>query len=128
MNVATASTAYDHFRVEYRNGLAVLQLVDPPQFNDFGRLHTEVLAYLDAANPAMLVIDFSHISYCSTAVFNAMVMVASRMAEKPKLCGMNSVVRDGFTTLNLEGTVFELYDTIDAAQRSLDSSLGKKPR
>ena len=86
-------------------------------------LQGELFAFIELYRPDQLVIDFERIRYCSTALINGVLRARRRLDDiggTMKLCGMCESVRDAFRGLNLDGTVFQIYDTLDEALASFD--------
>ncbi len=73
---------------------------------------------VDTERPAKVVVDFGRVVHCSTAVINGLLrakrcVVANR--GQLSLCGMTTEIRDAYDMLNLDGTVFQIHDTLDDA-------------
>jgi anti-anti-sigma factor len=113
-------SSYQHFDARSDDGVVVLRLANPGSYDtvDYGDLQTELLRFAEETRPRLLVVDFSNVAYCSTAVINALMQVRKRLAEHEgglRLSGLSAEVREAFQHLRLDGTVFRIYDTAEAA-------------
>jgi anti-anti-sigma factor len=82
-------------------------------------MQEELLRYLEETKPQRLIVSFKGVRRCSTEIINAMLRSRKRVAAAGgdvRLCGMHSTIRDVFRMLNLEGNVFEIFDTVDQAK------------
>ena len=76
----------------------------------------ELLKLMELERPEKAIIDFSHVEHCSTSVINGLLRAKKRISShggQLKLCGMSEPIRDAYRMLNLDGTVFMIYDNID---------------
>ena len=83
----------------------------------------ELLAIIAETNPMQLLVDFTQVTRTSTAVINALLMAKKKLLGTGGdlyLCGMQDAVRHNFRILNLEGTVFEVFDSEDLALEELE--------
>jgi len=115
-----ADSSYNHFLIEDRSVAIVLTLVDPKLFDTLlvAELDDELIAYVDGLQPHHLVINFRRVTQCSTAVINSVLRAKKRLVARNgavKLCGMNDAIRSAYRMLNLDGTVFNIYDDVEAA-------------
>jgi anti-anti-sigma factor len=109
-----------HFDVQSEDGLVVLRLEDPYSYDtsDYGDLQLKLFQFVEEVRPQLLVVDFQNVAYCSTATINALIQVRRRLAAyggQLKLSGLSTEVREAFRCMNLEGTIFSIYDTPEAA-------------
>ncbi|MCO6455065.1 MAG: STAS domain-containing protein [Pirellulaceae bacterium] len=109
-------TGYKHFQVEQIGDVTALRLVDPKLFDMLlvNEVQDELLGFLDEQRPDKLLVDFAHVSSCSTTIINGLLRAKMRLVARHgclKLCCMQHGVRVAFSTLNLDGTVFEIYAT-----------------
>jgi len=66
----------------------------------------------------LLVVDFRHVTYCSTALISGLIETQRRLAKhggKLKLCRLHPNAREMFRSLCLEQTFFSIYETTGAA-------------
>ncbi len=113
-------TSFQFFDVQRSGELTELRLRDPSLFNlpRCEQLRGEVVGFVQQLRPSKLLVDFSAVEYCSSAVIAAMVTAQERLASEGcqmKLCGMNDAVRDNFRVLRLDGTIFEIHTTREDA-------------
>ncbi len=111
---------YRHFTVEPRANVIVVQLIDPKLADSLmvTELQDELLNMIEMENPTNVVISFHGVTHCSTAVINGLLRAKKRlMADggQIKLSGMNQMIREAYRMLNLDGTVFMIYDTLEEA-------------
>lgn len=112
--------SYRHFSVEPKGNVVVVQLLDPKLADSLmvTELQDELLEMIDLENPTNVLVSFNGVSQCSTAVINGLLRAKKRlMAEggQIKLCCMNEMIRDAYRMLNLDGTVFRIYNSLDEA-------------
>ncbi len=125
-----------HFRVQRHNDVIVLRLLDAKLQDTqiVSELEDELLAFLEDTQPTAplgstksarvatpatkLVVDFKNVTRCSTVVINGLLRAKKRLLLQDgelRLCGMRRTVRDAYRILNLDGTVFQIYDSVDQA-------------
>ena len=78
----------------------------------------ELLAIIDARKPKQMVIDFTGVTQCSTAVINSLLTARKAVIKEGgelRLCGMKDTVRAAYRILNLEGRIFVILETRDEA-------------
>ena len=111
-----------HFDVKRSGDVTELRLADPSLFDvrHYEELQDDVVGYVEHQRPGKLIVDFSDVGYCSTAVIAAMLIVKRNMESRGgriKLCEMSDEVREAFRTLKLDGTIFDILSTkADAAE------------
>lgn len=114
------SDTYEHFSVTRTNGVLIVVLSDPKLFDTavITEWQEELLSLVEAEGPNKAVVDFSQVVHCSTAVINGLLRAKKRIVKaggQLKLCGMEASIRDAYRLLNLDGTVFLIYETVDEA-------------
>ncbi len=107
---------FRYFEVRQFDGFTELSLVDTSFFDvpQFAELQGELFVFVEMYRPRQLVVNFDHIRYCSTALITGVLKVRERLDSiggELKVCGMSKPVRDTFVMLNLDGTVFDIYDS-----------------
>ena len=111
-----------HFEIDEEHQVTHVTLIDPKLFDTLlvTELQDELLDYLLTHQPQNVIIDFERVTHCSTAVINGLLNAKKRVVDYGgvlKLCGMIGPIRDAYKMLNLDGTVFEIYDSfVDAAE------------
>ncbi|MBI2479226.1 MAG: STAS domain-containing protein [Planctomycetia bacterium] len=111
---------YQHLVVRREGDVLVVELIDPKLFDTttVTQLQDELLLLVDTERPIKVIIDFSRVVHCSTAVINGLLRAKRRVnanGGQLKLCGMTGGIRDAYKMLNLDGTVFQIHDTFDSA-------------
>lgn len=114
------SSDYEHLVVRLEKHVLVIQLIDPKLFDTttVTELQDELLRVVDTERPSKAIVDFSKVVHCSTAVINGLLRAKRRIQANGGallLCGMTGGIRDAYTMLNLDGTVFQICDTLDDA-------------
>jgi anti-anti-sigma factor len=113
--------ALHYFDVEQSGEVTELRLADPALFDvpRFEELRNELVSFVERQRPDRLIVDFSAVGYCSTAVIASVLMAKKRLDSEGgqmKLCGMSDAVRETFQMLRLDGTIFDIRTTkADAA-------------
>lgn len=108
------------FDVAMSGDVTILRLKDPhlSELLEITELHDEMLDYIEQQNPRNLLVDFATVTHCSTAVINALLRAKKRLlgcGGRFMLCSMHEKVRDAYRVLNLDGTVFEIHDSLPEA-------------
>ena len=111
---------FQHFRVKRADDILIVELVDPLLFDVAVVMawQDELLRLVGLELPKRAIVDFSQVEHCSTSVINGLLSAKKRITKnggQMKLCGMLEPIRDAYRMLNLDGTVFLIYDTLDDA-------------
>lgn len=114
------SSDYEHLVVRTEQDVLIIQLIDPKLFDTatVTELQDELLCVVETAQPKRAIVDFSRVVHCSTAVINGLLRAKKRILMEGgqlALCGMTDAIRDAYRMLNLDGTVFQIYDTLNDA-------------
>lgn len=107
---------FRHFSIQQLGDITLLELADPNLFESLmvSELHDELLDYIATHSPRRLVVDFGRVTFCSSAVINGLLRAKRRLVTSGsalKFCAMSETTREAYRTLNLDGTVFDIYDT-----------------
>ena len=113
-------TEIPFFDVVQHGDVTVLRLADSAYFDvpEYEAMRDRLLDFVEREQPRRVVVDFSSVQYCSTAVVASLLMVKNRVESQGgqiKLCGMNNTVRDAFRMLKLDGTLFDIHGVETAA-------------
>lgn len=113
------SAAYRHFRTQTIGDVSVLTLTVSnlqEQLPGF-ELKTELLRFAEQESPEKLVISFEHVDRFSTEFIGTLLSTKKRHSRtrRMNLCCMQPVHREVFRVLNLDGTVFQICDTVNEA-------------
>jgi len=108
------------FEVERDGDVTIVRLSDPKlqEIIVISELHDELLEYLEEHQPRKLLIDFAMVTQCSSAVINSMLLARKRMKAYGgmiQLCSMHEPVREAFRMLCLDGTLFQIHDSLPEA-------------
>ncbi|MBC8352505.1 MAG: STAS domain-containing protein [Planctomycetes bacterium] len=111
---------YQHLIVRLAGDVLVIELIDPKLFDTttVTQLQDELLLLVGTEQPNKAIVDFGRVVHCSTAVINGLLRAKKRVLANDgqlKLCGMTAGIRDAYKMLNLDGTVFQIHDTLDDA-------------
>jgi anti-anti-sigma factor len=114
--------SHKHFEVETDQGVTVVQLTALELLDQLltHEMQEELLRFVDEQKPHRLVVSFDGVRRCSTEIINAMLRTRKRISVQGgdmRLCSMHHTIRDVFRMLNLEGNVFEIFDTLDEARQ-----------
>lgn len=110
-----------HFNVESEDGITILQLTDLELLDRLltHEMQEDLVHFVDSQKPSKLIVSFDRVRRCSTEVINAMLRARKRVSAlggDMRLCSMRDTIRDVFRMLNLEGNVFDIFDTLDDAK------------
>jgi anti-sigma B factor antagonist len=119
----TQMALFDHFDVERRGRVVEIRLGNPAYYDllRYTELDEELNAFVAQERPPRLLVNFSAVQYCSTAVMNALLKAKKRLEStggRMKLYGMNEAVNGAFQMLNLEGSVFEIHPSEASASQA----------
>lgn len=82
-----------------------------------GELRAEMQAFVATAKPLSVVVNFSQLTRCPSAIISSLIGLRSRMNDRGSrlaLCGMNQSLRDQFARLHLD-SVFVIHDALSEA-------------
>ncbi len=116
---------HKRFDVELDNDVTVVRLSDPrlQEMILITELHDELLEYIEQYRPRRLLIDFALVTQCSSAVINSILLTRKRLMNYGgvvRLCSMHNQVRQAFRVLKLDGTLFEIYESLPEALNAFD--------
>jgi anti-anti-sigma factor len=119
---AVTAMSFQHFELEQDGAIAVITLTDLELLDHLlaHEMQDELFAFAENEKPQRLIVNFQHVRRCSTEIINAMLRTRKRVASAGgdmRLCCMQKNIRDVFRMLNLEGNVFEIFDTLDEAKQ-----------
>ena len=107
---------YKRFSVIDQAGVTVLRLNDPRMSDalEITELENELLDLISEQKPKNLLINYEVVTHCSTAVINGMLRAKKRMETEGggfAMCEMRPIIREAYQILNLDGTVFQIFET-----------------
>ncbi len=115
---------YQHFEVHKRGEATEIRLANPLTWDitRYAQFHQEVDDFVKSDRPTFLLVDFSEVDYCSTAIISALLRAKNTIVSgggKVRFWGMCESVREGFRMLNLDGPIFDIYETSGSAIATL---------
>ncbi len=107
-----------YFSVQMVADVAVLQVLAPKLSDSLtvSEFQDELMAMIETDLPKKLVVSFKGVQHCSTAIINGLLRAKKQLVvdnARLRLCGMTSMMREAYRMLNLDGTVFDIDDTLD---------------
>lgn len=114
---------YKHLRVERHGDAAVIILSNVELFDRLmtDEVRQELLDFIDTERPSKLVISFEEVTRCSTEVINGLIRARKRTITHGgefRLCLVRQEMRQVLRILKLDGTVFEVHETLNGALQS----------
>jgi anti-anti-sigma factor len=77
--------------------------------------------FIEREKPGKLLVSFEQVKRFSSEAIGALIRAHRRVqaySGQLKLCGLDPVARAMFRTANLDGTVFEIFDSCQQARES----------
>jgi anti-anti-sigma factor len=107
---------YKCFEVQKVGDVSIVHLVDQKLLDRLliYEMHDELLAFLEKERPLQLIVNFGPVTHCSTEVIGGLLRVNKRLKSsggKLKLCGMSDSIREVYRIMNLDGTIFDIYES-----------------
>ncbi len=106
----------EHFRIEQQGDVTV---VTPTVFDFLDQVTNfeakrELIRFAQEKKPVKAVVDFHHVQRFSTEFIGTLLSFKRQMGAGARisLCSMQPVHRDIFRVLNLDGTVFQIFDNV----------------
>jgi len=114
---------FEHFDVERCDDITVIRLANPELFDTehYAELRRELIEFTEEQRPRKLLVLFSRVKYCSTALISALLVVRGHVESEDgliKLGGLNETAREVFENLKLAGTVFDIHADEAAAMEA----------
>jgi anti-anti-sigma factor len=111
---------YKHFHVARHNDVSVVHLTDTNLLDRLiiSGMQDELLELIKTDAPKKLLVDFGAVTHCPSEVITGLLRTRKRLTPlegELKICGMRDQIREVFKMMNLDGTVFHIYDTADEA-------------
>jgi anti-anti-sigma factor len=109
-------SASEHFSVEQVDGITIVRVADTKHFDtdDYAELQKQLLEFVEKHEPKKMLVDFSHVMYCSTALTNTLLMAQKRVEAAGgvmKLFGLSDVVHETLDRLKLADSFFSIHPT-----------------
>ena len=113
---------YQYFRVEQLDDVTILTLTVRDFRNQLANVEmkSEFIKYAQKDKPKYLIVNFENVERFSTELIGTMLSIKKLLGEEGelKLCCLEVILHDVFRLLKLDGTVFEIYDTVTNARES----------
>ncbi|MBS0208192.1 MAG: STAS domain-containing protein [Planctomycetes bacterium] len=111
--------AYEHFQVCQQEGATVIELSDAHLLDRvcLNELRGELEDFITTTQPNPLVISFRNVTRFGTEAVNVMLFTHKQVAHyggEMHLSDMDRDIREIFSVLRLERTVFNIVDTSTA--------------
>lgn len=114
------SDTYRHIQVETDGDISIITLTvsnlqeQLPSFE----LKKELIKFIERVQPEKVIINFEHVHRFSTEFIGTLLSTKKRHSEtrQVNLCRMQPVHREIFSILKLDGTVFQICDTVEEAK------------
>ncbi len=111
---------YQYFQVQTNGHAVVVQLHGASQYRSLyaGEMEQELGHLADFLAGKRVIVDFGRLPYCCTAMIGGLLRLRNRLRDaggEMVLCSMTPECRQAFTMLNLDGTVFAIYDSLAEA-------------
>jgi anti-sigma B factor antagonist len=87
-------------------------------------LQDELIEYLEKEKPQQVLVSFEGVTNCSTSSINALLRAKKRVISTGgvlKLCCMSPQIRAAYKMLNLDGTVFDIYNETKEALATFEA-------
>ncbi len=111
---------FRYFHVERAPGVLSVHITEP-QLNGISTadiIRTELQTLVREEHPAKVVIDMTPVKMLGSAIISSILAVRNRLVQQGGqlvLCNVPMPIRDIYRTLNLEGTLLPVYDSLDDA-------------
>jgi anti-anti-sigma regulatory factor len=116
-------------QLEKRDALLIARIVSPILLEpvEISRLSAALAAAIAEHAPAALLVNFADVARSSTEVINCLLVAKKKLLSEGgdlKLCDLRDSLRHTYRILNLDGTVFEIFETEEEAVCKLTGSIG----
>ena len=115
--------SYKRFETKQHDDVIEIRLLDR-ELSDLllqSELTDEFANFATNEKPKKVVVNFANVVYCNTGTIGALIQLRKNVIATNglmKLCHISQPIRDAFQALNLDGTLFEIHDTIGEANHS----------
>jgi len=109
-------STFQFIEVSQQDAVLVVHLRDVNTLDglQLGALNDELTQVVEQEQPSHMIVGFKEVHLCTTTVVNSLLTVHRMLKDKDgqlRLCNMSENVRASFKILNLDGTVFNIFDT-----------------
>ena len=117
---------FDQFEVQVVQGCHVLHIHSHSllTMQDLERTKCEMYEMLAACRPIQLILNLAAVQRCSSAAISVLTHLHLDLKATQTglcLCGVRDSIRRVFSTMQLDGTVFEILDTVPNALRAIQA-------
>jgi anti-anti-sigma regulatory factor len=113
---------FRYFNADQRGDVMLITLTWRDFFNQLANveLKVELVKYVQDEKPTRLIVNFENVERFSTEMIGTLLSVKKLLGEEGaiRLCCMDELQRDVLRLLRLDGTVFQVHDTLDSALES----------
>lgn len=114
---------FRYIRVERMNGSAVVRFTEPNLRDNIIAecIGLEVERVMREERPIKLIVDFSGVRSIASPVISALLVLREKAAAESisfGLCNVPVPIREIYRTLQLEGTRFQVFDSVEHALRA----------
>ncbi len=111
---------FPHYDVDRIEGVLVVFFADVKVINreSIIDIQTSLIKYVERTKPETLILHFGKIAAMSSEFLSALLLIREKVIAHGgalKLSNMSAVVRSVFRLTNLEGRVFQIYDSMPQA-------------
>ena len=111
---------YKRIRVEQQGDVSVIHLVDSELFDRviLNEFQEELNSFVKATQIRKMVIDFGVVRNLSSEALNALIRARDWVVGNGgqlKLCDMRDSIREIFRVTNLDGTMFDIQESMPKA-------------
>ncbi len=121
---ARAMSSYRFFTIDSTAEATIVRAVDPYlQGTTLAELlRLELLQIVDSSpSKTLFIVDFQNVKLVSSSVISSLLAVQRHLLAEDrmmKLCSMTASLRHVFKTLNMDGTVFQIFESVENATTS----------
>jgi anti-anti-sigma factor len=125
--MAASSSSFRFFTIEQAGDATIARPVDPHlQGTAVAELiKLELMQIFESTGCKTAIIDLHNVKLISSSVISSLLGVKRHLTVNGipfVLCGMSESLRYVFRTLNMDGSVFNIVDTVEEALSSTDKS------
>ena len=116
-------SSYKRFETKQHDDVTEIRLIDR-QLSDLvlqSELSDEFTSFATNERPKKVVVNFANVVYCNAGTIGALIQLRKHVISTcglVKLCHLSQPIREAFQALNLDGTIFDIHDTIGEAYHS----------
>ncbi|MFK8113077.1 MAG: protein kinase [Rubripirellula sp.] len=121
---AKGASQYRQFDLQMIQGCHVIHIHNESllTIGELDRTKVELFKMLSEERPLQLILNFAAVPRCSSGAISVLAhLYLDLKATRThlRLCGIRDSIRRVFTTMKLEGTVFDIVDTVPNALRAV---------